>query len=97
MADNAIVELSPGGYNSIVRMVFRADHDRVLWVVTATYETLCRLKAKRVPAAAVVKMPEGSDQADLGSFKAWLDKLTPADKAAIAQVQAIDATAFARS
>jgi hypothetical protein len=97
MADNAIVELSPGGYNTIIRMVHRADHDRVQWVVSATHEALCRLKAKRIPAAAVAKMPEGSDQADLGSFKAWLDKLIPADKAAIAQVQAIDATAFARS
>ena len=97
MADQVQVELSTGGFNSIIRMVQRADYDRVQWVVTATHETLRRLKAKRVPTAAVTKMPDGSDQADLGSFKAWLDKLTPADKAAIAQVQAIDATAFARS
>ena len=97
MADNAIVELSPGGFNTIIRMVHRADHDRVEWVLSATNEALCRLKAKRVPAAAVAKMPEGSDQADLGSFRTWLDGITTVDKAAIAQIQAIDATAFARS
>ena len=97
MADNAHVEMLPSGLDSIVRMVHRADHDRVTWIVTATHQTLCRLKAKRDTSKAVTKVPAGSDQADLGSLKEWLDRITPADKAAIAQVQVIDATAFARS
>jgi hypothetical protein len=97
MADNAQVELSTNGFNSLVRMIHRADHDRVQWVVTATHQTLCRLKAKRDVAKAVAKIPEGSDQADLGSFKAWLDKITAADKAAVAQVVVLDATAASRS
>jgi len=97
MADQVQVELSPNGLNSIVRMIHRADHDRIQWIVTATHETLCRLKAKRDAAKAVVKMPDGSDQCDMGSIKVWLDKIKPEDKAAIAQIQVIDATAFVRS
>ena len=90
------VELSAGGLNTLIRAIHRADYERVQWIRTATYEALKRLGVPRDKSKAVAKIPNGSDQCDLGSLKIWLDKVTPVDKPAIGQIVLLDATAVAR-
>ena len=88
--------LPQGHLDSVIRMIFREGRDRVVSLQHATHNTLKRLKVRRNLTRAVVAMPAGSDQVDLMSLFVWMNKVTREDKAAIAQVVAIDATASSR-
>ena len=94
--DQVVLEFSAGALGHVLRMVLHADRERIVYLGTATKQALERLGAKRDVAKAVRKLPDGSDQIDIGSFVAWLDKITPADKAAIGQLVLIDATIASR-
>jgi len=90
-------ELPVNHFNNIIRLLHQVDRERVLWVRHVTFTNLKRLGVKRDSTKAVVKMPAGSNQCDTGSIRDWCTKLKPGDAAAIKQLVAIDATAFARS
>lgn len=93
MAD---VKLPPNQFNNVIRYVKRAELDRVKSLRTATFNTLKRLGVARDPSKAVRGVPKGSDQGDMMSIFVWMDKTTPANRPAVRQVVAIDATATAR-
>ena len=97
MGTNIIIELSPGGFASVVRMVHRGDADKVQWIRTATYTAMQKLGIARDATKAIRKTPKGSDQFDTGSLLTWMNGLKITDKKAIAQLVALDATAVARS
>ena len=96
MADNVVVEFSPTALDSLSRMILHGDKVRVEDIKTMTRQTLARLGVKPELSKAVSKLPAGSDQIDLGSFRVWLDKLNKTDTMAIAQLVLLDATAHAR-
>ena len=97
MADNVKLEFSTHGLNTMIRQILHADKERVNWLRTATEQAMASLGVKRNLAKAVSKVPEGSDQCDLGSFVAWLKKITKNDTAAIGQLILLDATLASRS
>lgn len=97
MPDQFNKEMLPGGFNSVIRMIHRSGTEQVLVVRAATLAALQRLKIKRDLSKAITKMPEGSDQIDLGSIVVWVDKIQRKDTAAIAQLVALDATCCSRT
>jgi hypothetical protein len=90
-------EMIDNHFNNVIRLLHRADRERVLWVRHVTFTHLRRLGVKRDPTKAVAKMPAGSDQCDTGSIRDWCIKLKSCDTEAIKQLVAIDATACLRS
>jgi len=90
------VELSQGQMNNVIRLVKTADISRVQAVSSAVLAAMGRLKARRNLSQAIAGTPPGSDQHDLGSFITWTKRITRVDRAAVAQLRVIDATATAR-
>jgi hypothetical protein len=91
------VELPAGQFNNVIRMLHCAERERVLVLKTATEITLARLSVKRNTRKAISKTPAGSDQWDMGSVVAWMNKIKPTDTLAIQQLVAIDATVVSRT
>ena len=83
-------------FNNVIRAIKTGSLERVKEYKTATFFALKRLGAKRRVVNAKRKVPDGSDQVDVGSFITWLNKVQVGDKKAIAQIVAIDATACRR-
>jgi len=90
------VELSEGQMNNVIRLVKTADVSRVQSVSLAVLAALGRLRSRRDLRLTIANTPLGSDQHDLGSFVTWTKQITRADRAAVAQLRVIDATATAR-
>lgn len=90
-------ELPANQLNNFVRMLFRADTERVMVLRNATFLALRRLGVKRDLSKAVGKMPDGTDQIDLGSAITWMDGIMSEDTIAASQVVVLDATAVSRT
>jgi hypothetical protein len=73
-----------------------ADAGRLNGLKVAVSNTMDRLKLAADPTKAVAGLPAGSDQFDSGSIITWLNKIGPADRRAVRQVIAIDATLRSR-
>lgn len=97
MADQYNVEMLPGGFDSVIRLVQRSSVEKVLVLRAATLSALQKLKLKRDLSKAVAKTPAGSDQVDLGSVISWINKVQRKDTAAVAQLIALDATCTVRT
>ena len=91
------VELPVGQLNNVIRLIHCAERERVEVLRTATESTLARLKVARNLRKAIGKTPAGSDQWDVGSIVAWLNKIKATDALAIQQLVAIDATVVSRT
>jgi hypothetical protein len=90
-------ELPANQLNNFVRMLFRADTERVMVLRNATFLALRRLGVKRDQSKAVSKIPDGTDQIDLGSAITWMDGIVPEDTVAVSQIVVLDATAVFRT
>lgn len=91
-----VIQLSKSHFNNVVRFIQRSSIDRVHAVRTSTHRNMKRLKLKRNLSKAVKGIPKGSDQADGGTLKTWMEKITDKDKKAIKQLIVLDATCCAR-
>lgn len=90
-------ELPQNHLNNVLRMVLRAETERVWAIRNATHTALKRLRVGRDLTKAVKMAPAGSDQCNMRSVFDWLDKIEHGDTAAIAQVIQIDATCCSRT
>jgi len=88
--------LPAGQFNNVIRLIKLGSIDQVKSLKTATWNAMKRLGISRNKKVAKVKVPKGSDQVDIGSLIAWMDKIEPGDKKAVGQVVIIDATACRR-
>lgn len=79
--------------NAIRAAILGADFEAFQVVGAAECE---RLGVVPRPKHAVAELPPGSSSFDSQSIFAWMRKVQPGDKAAVAQVRAITATANAR-
>ena len=84
-------------FNNVLRLILRSDVTRVMVLRNATHAALKRLGAARDPSKAAKKMPKGSDQGDMMSIITWLQGVDKSDAEAVAQVVALDATAYSRT
>jgi len=91
-----VAKMPTSHFNTVIRMLKRAESDRVKQVRMASFRNLKRLGVKRDVSKAVVKLPKGSDQVDVGSVVTWMDKIKPENKSAIRQLVAMDATSVRR-
>lgn len=89
--------LPPNQLNTVIRFIKKAPLDRVAVLRQATFDSLRRLGVKRNVGKAVAGVPAGSDQGDVQSLIVWMGRITAADREAVAQLVAIDATAVQRS
>lgn len=79
-------------FRNVIRAIRTANLDRIKPLEGVVKEAMKRLSQKRSMKMAWKKTPEGSDQLDIGSLIAWVNKIQPANKPAIAQLVSIDAT-----
>lgn len=91
-----VAKMPTSHFDTVIRMLKRAESDRVKQVRMASFRNLKRLGVKRDVSKAVVKLPKGSDQVDVGSVVTWMDKIKPENKSAIRQLVAMDATSVRR-
>ena len=91
-----VAKMPTSHFDTVIRMLKRAESDRVKQVRMASFRNLKRLGVKRDVSKAVVKLPTGSDQVDVGSVVTWMDKIKPENKSAIRQLVAMDATSVRR-
>lgn len=92
-----MAELPQNHFDNVVRAIKRCDADRVKVLQSGLLQTLIRLKARRNLSKAVTTVPPGSDQVDFMSIIVWSEGVERGDKAAVAQVVALDATTVART
>jgi len=90
------VELPPDQFATFIRQIKNADSERAAAYHAITRRAMRRLRLRHDPDAAVKGIPVGSDNSDVGSFVAWLNKVTRYDKAAKRQIVALHATVVAR-
>ena len=84
-------------FKTAVRFLSSAAIGQVHEFKAVTYGELKRLGVKRdLDAAAPFNVKAGSAQVDAGSLYAWMRAITPKDKKAVRQLQALDATACNR-
>jgi hypothetical protein len=97
-SDNKIVLALPRDqFLSIILNIKNRPLDQVTPLLTHTFHALKRLGVSRDLDEAFPGVPAGhSTHLDFGTFMAWVDKITPAHKDAVAQLVVIDATAKVR-
>ncbi len=104
MADKLQTVALPGyQFDNVARWVLRSDADRLAGIKIALDRAVARLGVagglngpRKLRRLALTQVPAGSDQFDLGSVVSWLDKITPADTAAVLQVLKLLATVLSR-
>ena len=88
---------SDKAFNTIIRSIKRGSIGNAAEFKTATFYVMKRLGVKRNTAKVIKgKIPDGSDQIDIGSFVSWANKVLLTDRKAVRQIIAIDATACIR-
>lgn len=84
-------------FNSVIRAILTGPQSRAASFRGASFRNLKRLGIARNLSKAHVKVPEGSDQIDVGSIVTWMDNIQPEHKRSIWQLIEIDATAVSRT
>lgn len=96
-SDNKIVRALPRDqFLSIILNIKSRPLDQITPLLTHTFHALKRLGVARDLDEAFPGLPEGSTHMDFGTIMLWVDKITPADTAAVKQLICIDATAKTR-
>jgi hypothetical protein len=90
------VALDKDIFNNIIRAVKKGQLDRAKQIRTLTFLKLKELGLNRNASKAVDKTPAGSDQIDVGSVVAWVQKIQADDAKAVGQLITLDATAHKR-
>jgi hypothetical protein len=85
-------QLPAGQFDNVVRWVKLSDAGRLKLLSVAVTSAVERLGIKSKPFHAVAGIPAGSDQFDGGSVVEWMSKVEKGDRAAVAQIRALDAT-----
>lgn len=83
--------------NTVIRMILNGPRDRAEYIRNVTFRNLKRLGVERNLSKAHTKLPDGSDQIDIGSIVTWMDKIQPEHKRSVWQLIEIDATAVSRT
>lgn len=95
-ASKVVRELTSECFDNVIRNIKTSGLDRVRSLKTVTRDNLKRLGTKPNAKKAVSGIPKGSDHLDIGTLKTWAESIAKHDKAAIAQLVAIDATCSSR-
>ncbi len=90
------VALGDRDFGTVVRMIKNGRVAQVDQLREGFGRAMKRLRLRTRGIAPVAGMPAGSDQVDVGSVFAWLDKVPRGDSAAKAQVAQLMATIQAR-
>lgn len=83
-------------YDTVIRIVRRADIDLVNQLRHVTHAKLKALGVARDLDKAVESTPSGSDQIDMQSIFKWINAIENGHKRSVWQLIAIDATAVKR-
>jgi len=79
-------------FNSVIRWIKNCPMVKLESFRVMLDVTMERLEMKSDPSKSVKGIPDGSDATDFMSVKVWMSKLTTANKPALRQVLAFDAT-----
>lgn len=89
-------KLPPYQFDNVVRLIKRAELERVNVLFVALTEALARVGVKPNGRRAVKGTPAGSDQWDVGSIVSWSRRVPAGDNEAVQQLVQLHATAYTR-
>ena len=96
MADQVQAKLDKNHFDNVIRMVKRADIDKIEVFEEMLKAHVERLKITVNPKNAAKGIPAGSDSSDLMSLNVWMAKVTRKNRAACRQIAVFAATVQAR-